>query len=468
MEASKHELILVGLLQPNRFNPNVMQATEFHALRQDMELNGPEGIDPVLVSPYRCFYMGEDANPFYVIVDGEHRWKAAKELCWNEIRCEVRELNEQEAKVICYRKNKDRGTIDPLKEAALFKGELDLQFSQKDIAEMFLVDQSTVSQRLSLLKLVPEVLAEAKKFPRGNITVSHLEPIASLPEGEQKKISLENRWEKGQARTVREITDEVHRIKEELAAKESLRKALETAKFPKCPKCKQAPSAATYQKLPWVRCSSGNYDHTWNLDTGKLEYESTSTSRRTSQPRPEVSNIIRSNFTIDELSEAFFKTIHAVLPKLDAASKISITGLIDKTMFIVSFDHGPNGMHVYVDYGGQSISFGAEPKQYHTGQKSKIDMGIYQPKQADLDRHLEFIENAFKNILLPLPEKKPKRLREEIPAVAAAEETPRVVPCESCSNDSDNGGSCHREQFHVVDGHEGYFCEHKKPLERKQ
>jgi hypothetical protein len=91
-----------------------MQPEEYQALKKDMERTGPEKFDPVTVSLFCDFYPCEDNQEnrkkfakLYVIVDGEHRYTAAKELGWREIRCDIQVLDEEEAKGICYRKNKD-------------------------------------------------------------------------------------------------------------------------------------------------------------------------------------------------------------------------------------------------------------------------------------------------------------------------------------------------------------------------
>jgi ParB/RepB/Spo0J family partition protein len=472
LESERVDNILVALIEPNKFNPNVMQDTEFQALKQDMKQNGSEGIDPILVSPYRCFYAGEEANPFYVIVDGEHRWKAAKELLWESIRCEVRELNEEEAKSLSYRKNKDRGTIDPFKEAELFKSELDLGLKQADVAEKFLVDPSTVSHRLSLLKLSPEVKKQIEKLPRGTVTPSHLEPIAALPEGEQKKIELVNKYGSGEVRSVRDISDEAKRVKERLADELSLKKALETAKFPKCPKCKSPPGEISYQKLPWVDCSKQPHDseHSWNLQTGEPRYKPTYTRQSSEKAkRPEVSRVIRSNFIVKDLADAFFLSIRETLPQLENAKEINVAGIIGKEGFRVEFHRYGGTMRVYVTSGSSSIGITAEEKAYRTGEKSKVDISDWNPTKEDITRHIEFIDNAFKNVLLPLPEKKTKRLKEDTPELPGdherqAADPGQQVPCTECVNDSENGGDCHREHFHA-DDQGGYICERRVLIE---
>ncbi len=452
------EMFSPSQLVANKFNPNVMQPEEFAALKKDMQNVGPKEIDMVLVSPYDIFYIEvkdlQSQPDVYVIVDGEHRWTASKELLWSELRCDVKEITEEDAKGICYRKNKDRGTIDPFKEAALFKSEVDLGLTQKEIAEKFIVDSTTVSHRLSLLKLVPEIKEEISKMPRGMITPSHLEPIATLPEGEQKKISL-TRWG-DEIKPVQDIAEEVRRVKQVLSEKEELKKAVAAAKFPNCPKCGKEPAGESYSsKFPFVRCSSGDYYHSWNLQTGKMEHELVKVSESLDEKKePQISGIIRSNFTIKQLAEAFFNSIHAVLPDLDSASKISINGKLKGEPFSLNFEAGSARMSVSVSQGEnyrRHLSFSAEAKDYQSGHKSKVDIGVYQPKQKDLDQHAAFIDNAFKNVLLPLPEKKPH-------VDVVAENLPKIsVYCTICNQPIEESNA-YRHDGKVYCGYHAMLC----------
>jgi ParB/RepB/Spo0J family partition protein len=463
-------------LQPNKWNPNVMQETEFKALKKDLENSGPTEIDALLISPFLAFYPCEDTeenrklyveNQMYVIVDGEHRWNAAIELNWSDIPCEIRELSEEEAKGICYRKNKDRGTIDPFKEAALFKTELDL-LSQKEIAEKYLVDPSTVSHRLSLLKLVPEVKKQIEQLPRGTITISHLEPIATLPEGEQKKIKLKNEWGHQEVKSVRDLTEEAKRIKEGIAEKEALQKALKTAKFPKCPKCNQEPGSIDHRKLPWVDCSSGYWNHIWNMDTGKGPYEEEKVERKKINGEKSESikktSVLRSAHTIDELSKCFAERLKEMIPKLQKISSFSIKGkLEDNKDLTTNFSGYGDTMQVSIHLDDGFFWFNAEKKAYRTGEKSKVNA-----RSPDyVERTKLFIENAFQGKLeIPCEEQiknsKPKDTlvagESEIQAEANLE-----IPCFDCANDHENGGNCHRERF-IVQDVGGYTCKFKVQL----
>lgn len=464
------ESIKVASIVPNHFNPNVMQPEEYQALKKDMQLHGPEDVDAILVSPFGCFYPAvREPGPFYVIVDGEHRWTAAKELLWDTIRCEVRELDEEEAKGICYRKNKDRGTIDPFKEAALFKSELDVGLGQKDIAEKFLVDPSTVSHRLSLLKLVPEVKKQVEDLPRGMITPSHLEPIASLPEGEQKKIKLKNEYGHQEVKSVRDLTDEAKRIKADLAEKQELKKALETAKYLTCPRCKKEPDHIdSGRKLPWVRCSSGSWDHIWNLDTGKDPwYQEKVEQKKISgeKSEPVRTSVLRCSHTVAELGETFEKRMREVMPKVLKITSFRVYGkLEDGRDYHAEFSNNGNSMNVSVSVEHEWLSFSAEEKAYRTGEKSKVD--TRSPEYVEVVK--QFIENAFQG-RLEVPEK--KRFKGKVPPPAESEtSTPAapvkelVVPCDDCANDQENGGSCCRDHFGINDAGTAYVCDRKRPI----
>lgn len=464
------EFIKVLSIIPNHFNPNVMQDEEYLALKKDMQLHGPKDMDAILVSPFGCFYPDvKDPAQAYVIVDGEHRWKAAKELLWDTIRCEIREVDEEEAKGICYRKNKDRGTIDPFKEAALFKTEIDLKLTQKQIADKFLINQCTVSQRLSLLKLAPEIINQVSKIPRGIITVSHLEPIASLPEGEQKKIKLKNEYGYQEIKSVRDLTEETRRIKAELAEKEEIRKAVLTAKFPKCPKCSKEPGGINGRKLPWVDCSSQQWDHIWNLETGKDPYYDEKVEQKKingERSEPVRTSVIRSMHTTDELSDIFAERLREMVPKLQRISSFSIRGKLEGVEeFSGDFNGYGTTMSVSVHLKNDYFFFNAEQKEYRSGEKSKVNA-----RSPDyVDRTKLFIESAFQG-KLEIP--KEERLKGSIPspeeALAAAEESAEEdinleVPCLTCANDSENGGNCHRERF-IAAPNGGYICKTKKPL----
>jgi ParB/RepB/Spo0J family partition protein len=351
------------------------------------------GVDAILVSPFHCFFSEKTITDRFVIVDGEHRWRAAKELGWQEIRCEIVDISEDDAKALCYRRNRERGTIDPFKEAALFKSEMP-KLTQKAIAEKYLVDPSTVSQRLSLLKLDSSVKEAVEKFPRGNLTVSHLEPIASLPEGEQKKIQL-TAWN-GEVRSVREIEAEVKRVKEDLAEQLDLKKALETAEFPKCPKCRKGePGRISHKGLPFVKCAKCYND--WSLETGRSPYEVEVPTQQGVDGKeaeaPKLIGTIRCAHTVEELTRAFFERARDLLPQTEITN-IQFHGKLNGATFGIEVGGSGNSLSVSANQAGVWIHFRVEKKEYRTGEKSAILLG-FGAEEKEVKRIERFVESAF-------------------------------------------------------------------------
>jgi ParB/RepB/Spo0J family partition protein len=298
----------VSSLEPNKFNPNVMSPEEMESLKQDMKRSGPKHelrIDDLVVSPKNIFYNNPDfPSDIYVIVDGEHRWKNAVELEWPTIPCVIRMMGEQMARWYNYRKNKERGHLDPIKEAELFKSEIDQGFKQDQIARGYNISRSYVASRLGLIQLdekvkemhqkpeevykkdklaefqeahneweqetedestyvqysEPEEPTEEELVPRGTISPSHLEAISSLPQEHQVKLAKEIL---DQDLTVRTTERRVKQIKKDLAEQKRFREALEKAKRPKCPKCGSAPKGFSYQGEHLFTCSSAMCYTVW-------------------------------------------------------------------------------------------------------------------------------------------------------------------------------------------------------------
>lgn len=402
------QLIDVSRLQPNGWNPNVMQDAEYQALKQDMRVHGVNGVDPILVSPKGVFQLqGEITGEAwtqafkvkgYVIIDGEHRWKAAKELGWKQVCCTSEGIKEEDAKALCYRRNRQRGTIDPFKEALLFKSELE-KLTQAKIAGKYGVKQGTVSQRLSLLKLDSEVVEKLKDIPRGIISVSHLEPIATLDPKDQKTafkdaiVTPMKSW--NWQPSVKEIESHVSRIKEERAAEAAITKALETAKFPKCPKCKKSiPRRIHHKGLPWVTC--GHCCNDWNLETGKGLYEPIidRQNRLDGKSEPIKPKTIRCVHTVKELHGIFVDRIKELVPTMKI-SQIKVHGELEGAAFGFEITSYGKSMSVSLHQASVWKGFRAEEHDYKSGEKSAVDAG----SPGNIEDVKELIENAFQGKL---------------------------------------------------------------------
>jgi len=203
--------IPIEKIVPNKFNPNSLSQDQYQLLKRDIAEHGLEY--PIEVRPL--------TNGFCEIIDGEHRWKACKELGFKEVKCEVKDIDEAEAKQRNYRLNSTRGTIDPLKEAQLFQGEIESGMTQQQVAEKYGRSQQFISSRLALLRLPEKV---KKKITTRVVTPSHGELLARLPDEEaaenlaqrivRKKLSIPatEKWVKWYA--------ELERLKEKYPDKE--------------------------------------------------------------------------------------------------------------------------------------------------------------------------------------------------------------------------------------------------------
>jgi ParB/RepB/Spo0J family partition protein len=388
-----------------------MPSAEYEALKKDMQQSGPNGVGPVVVSSAKDFYIQPLSDlSGYVIVDGEHRWRVAKELGWKEIRAEVRKITESEAKAVCYRANREHGNLDPFKEANLFLSDLS-GLTQQQIADKYLIDASTVSHRLSLLKLSPEVTDAVKELPRGKLTVSHIEPLTTLQPQDQKLVLKEitqrtKSW--GAPPSVRDVENSVERLKEKREMERKLQSALAKAKFKRCPKCKKPPVEIYSKGLPWVECESRNYDHAWNITTGKLLWAPAARGglHDTTEPRPEPSTL-RSNHTVKELHAAFAETIKELYPQIDVA-EVRINGKLDGAAFSFDLNSYSHAMSVFLQQGSQHQGFRAEEHDYKTGEKTTVHCG----SPREIEKIKAFIERVFTGKLLQDASTSKKRKRE--------------------------------------------------------
>jgi ParB/RepB/Spo0J family partition protein len=142
MTALRMADILVSHLVPNPWNPNVMTEED---LQKEMASISEFGfVDPMTVR-----WMGSE--DVYQIIDGEHRWKAAKRLGLESVPCIVLEATDEVAEQLTIVLNDLRGKPNEEKLAALVK------------------DLSTRRSMLDLEKVLPykrerlaEMIAERK------------------------------------------------------------------------------------------------------------------------------------------------------------------------------------------------------------------------------------------------------------------------------------------------------------------
>ena len=116
----------INLVHPNPYNPNKMDDRTYKLTLKSIEEDGLMGEIIVREDP--------DKPNEFIIIDGVHRWKAARELGYGTIKIEVKAKDTPEAMISTLRLNKARGENDPIKEAEVIH-ELHKTYSTEEIEE---------------------------------------------------------------------------------------------------------------------------------------------------------------------------------------------------------------------------------------------------------------------------------------------------------------------------------------------
>jgi ParB/RepB/Spo0J family partition protein len=126
----------VKALRPNAYNPNQLTKSEFSELVAEIRHLGklPK---PVVV---RSKLKGKE----YVIVDGEHGWRAAQQIGLEVVDCEVIEVDDFEAMRQTYKRNQ-HGSHDPVRLGQMFTRMLDARgISGRQLAREIGVSEGTI------------------------------------------------------------------------------------------------------------------------------------------------------------------------------------------------------------------------------------------------------------------------------------------------------------------------------------
>ncbi len=238
----------VANIFPNRLNANEMPYDKLMQLKIDVKA---DDYDAITVSPVDVFYDAKarmdprvlsvipaDADPkkTYVICDGDHRHQVTSQLGLTHIRVVIRHMTESDAMCHFYRRHQIHGEMDPIKEAELFRQELENRgVTMAKLAEDYnLTSVSYIKTRLSLLNVTMEVISlfytPPADFP-GKLLTEHLKSISYLPKNMQYAVammSLERNWR------IADIRSEVKRLREGLGLRpvEEFKKVTTTVLVP--------------------------------------------------------------------------------------------------------------------------------------------------------------------------------------------------------------------------------------------
>ena len=132
-------------VKPNNYNPNFMPSQIFDSLKDDIQQNK--------------FYGTIIINKKGIIIDGEHRYLALKKLGAKKVPCIVEDVNEDKAKILTVRINRERGYLTPVETGTV------LSVLQKSIPLDILQKQTNIPAKeialLTALKYDPKMAVES-------------------------------------------------------------------------------------------------------------------------------------------------------------------------------------------------------------------------------------------------------------------------------------------------------------------
>lgn len=154
----EYKKVKVNECKPNEYNPNVMTESQMEHLRREILRIG--FLQPILI------------NKDNMIIDGEHRWLAGKDLGMEEIPAVVIDVDLKTAKTATLTMNQIKGEINPVKMAELLES-LKEDYSVGDLSNI-----------LDLSELEIESYTELNELPDiGDIDIPDKEPnLIKCPE----------------------------------------------------------------------------------------------------------------------------------------------------------------------------------------------------------------------------------------------------------------------------------------------
>lgn len=174
--------IQLDAIRPNRWNTNFLRPAEREKLRAEMAKSGPERTPPIVVRQVRGGYE---------IIDGEHRWRIARELGWEKLKAEVFSIDEGEAKRLCLSYNALRGRINWFKLSDLMREALEKGEDIRSIYGESLTEEE-IEAVLSLGNITPEAreIAEKALRERDDVSLQHVALLAKFHPRYQKATAV--------------------------------------------------------------------------------------------------------------------------------------------------------------------------------------------------------------------------------------------------------------------------------------
>lgn len=203
--------VAVGELKPNSYNPNRQSEKDFELLCRSMKEDG--FTQPIVAL--------QDGN---VIVDGEHRWRAARKLGYEKVPVVFVNMTLEQMRISTLRHNRARGSEDTDLSAELLRdlrelgaldwaqdslmlGDEEMQILLDDIpiTEVAACDEFSESFVHSKHERLTTVELTAVNEDKNNLT-------AATPSAVQAFKTLETAKSKGDEQTIKEIQSQAYRV----------------------------------------------------------------------------------------------------------------------------------------------------------------------------------------------------------------------------------------------------------------
>ncbi|WP_019243395.1 MULTISPECIES: nucleoid occlusion protein [Bacillus] len=172
--------IPISDIVPNRYQPRtIFNEDKITELAQTIHTHGI--IQPIVVREYE---IGK-----FELIAGERRFRAMQKLGWEFAPVIIKNFNDTETASVALIENLQREELSPIEEAIAYSKLLELhQLTQEALAQRLGIGQSTVANKLRLLKLPNEV---RNALLSKTITERHARSLIPLKE-EAKQIALLN------------------------------------------------------------------------------------------------------------------------------------------------------------------------------------------------------------------------------------------------------------------------------------
>ena len=162
------KMVKITRIEPNPEQPRSnFDEDSLEELADSIKKNG-------MIQPITVVNRGDH----YMIVAGERRWRAAKQLDLKEVPVIVGDYTEQQIMEISLIENIQREDLNPIEEARAYKKLLDeLHLKQDEVAEKVSKNRATVTNSLRLLKLDEKV---QNMVIEGQISAGHARALLAI------------------------------------------------------------------------------------------------------------------------------------------------------------------------------------------------------------------------------------------------------------------------------------------------